>query len=203
MGTLVVGQFVSVDGVCQAPGGPDEDRDGGFEHGGWTATYWDEEMGQRITEMTLRSDALLLGRRTYEIFASYWPNADADDPVAGKLNRVAKYVASRSLNKVDWENSTLIDGDVATAVAKLKQDIDGEIAVTGSGNLVQTLLKHDLVDVFGLWVFPVALGEGKRLFGSGTLPRAFELTETWTSRTGVQVNSYVRVGEIQTGQVGG
>jgi dihydrofolate reductase len=202
MGKIVVGEFVTVDGVYQAPGGPDEDRDGGFEHGGWTATYWDEEMGRRITEMTLRSEALLLGRRTYETFAGFWPNAGADDPVAAKLNSVPKYVASRTLSSVKWNNSKLLEGDVADAVAKLKQDIDGEIAVTGSGNLVQTLLQHDLVDVLGLWVFPVVVGEGKRLFGTGTLPRALHLTETWTSRTGVQVNSYTRAGEIQTGEVG-
>jgi dihydrofolate reductase len=202
MGTLVVGEFVSVDGIYQAPGGREEDRDGGFEHGGWTATYWDEEMGERITEVTLRSDALLLGRKTYEIFSGFWPNAGTDDPVAAKLNSVPKYIASRTLDRVDWNNSTLIDGDVAAAVTKLKQDVNGEIAVTGSGNLVQTLLKHDLVDVLGLWVFPVVLGNGKRLFGSGTLPKALQLTDTWTSRTGVQVNSYTRAGEIQTGDVG-
>ena len=202
MGTLVVGEFVSVDGIYQAPGGREEDRDGGFEHGGWTATYWDEEMGERITEVTLRSDALLLGRKTYEIFAGFWLNAGTDDPVAAKLNSVPKYIASRTLDTVDWNNSTVIDGDVAAAVTKLKQDVNGEIAVTGSGNLVQTLLKHDLVDVLGLWVFPVVLGNGKRLFGSGTLPKALQLTDTWTSRTGVQVNSYTRAGEIQTGDVG-
>jgi dihydrofolate reductase len=202
MGKLVVGEFVSVDGIYQAPGGREEDRDGGFEHGGWTATYWDEEMGERITEVTLRSDALLLGRKTYEIFAGFWPNAGTDDPVAAKLNSVPKYIASRTLDTVDWNNSTVIDGDVAAAVTKLKQDVNGEIAVTGSGNLVQTLLKHDLVDVLGLWVFPVVLGNGKRLFGSGTLPKALQLTDTWTSRTGVQVNSYTRAGEIQTGDVG-
>jgi dihydrofolate reductase len=159
-------------------------------------------MGERITETTLRSDAVLLGRRTYEIFAGFWPNAGTDDPVAAKLNSVPKYIASRTLDTVDWNNSTVIDGDVAAAVAKLKLDVNGEIAVTGSGNLVQTLLQHDLVDVLGLWVFPVVLGEGKRLFGSGTLPRALQLTDTWTSRTGVQVNSYTREGEIQTGEVG-
>ncbi len=203
MGKVVVGEFVSVDGVYQAPGGPDEDRDSGFEHGGWSATYWDEEMGQRITEMTLRSDALLLGRKTYDIFASFWPNAGEDDPVAVKLNSVPKYIASRTLDSVEWANATLIEGDVATAVAKLKQDVDGEIGVTGSGNLVQTLLQHDLVDVLALWVFPVVVGSGKRLFGTGTLPRALQLTDTWASRTGVQVNSYSRVGEIQTGLIGG
>lgn len=203
MGKVVVGEFVSVDGVYQAPGGPDEDRASGFEHGGWSATYWDEEMGQRITEMTLRSDALLLGRKTYDIFASFWPNAGEDDPVAVKLNSVPKYIASRTLDSVEWANATLIEGDVATAVAKLKQDVDGEIGVTGSGNLVQTLLQHDLVDVLALWVFPVVVGSGKRLFGTGTLPRALQLTDTWASRTGVQVNSYSRVGEIQTGLIGG
>jgi dihydrofolate reductase len=202
MGTLVVGTFVTVDGVYQAPGGQDEDREGGFEYGGWTAPYWDEEMGRRITELTLRSDALLLGRKTYDIFSGYWPNADPNDPVAAHLNSVRKYVASRTLDKVEWNNSSLIQGDVAEAVAKLKSEHD-EVAVTGSGEVIQTLLANDLVDVFALWVFPVVVGPGKRLFGNGTLPGALKLTDSWTSATGVLVNTYERAGAVQTGEVGG
>lgn len=158
-------------------------------------------MGRRIAEVTLRSEALLLGRKTYDIFSGFWPNAGTDDPIAVKLNSVPKYVASRTLDAVDWNNSRLIGGDVVDAVTGMKQDIDGEIAATGSGDLIQTLLQHDLVDVLGLWVFPLVLGGGKRLFGSGTLPRALQLTDSWTSSTGVQINSYVRGGEVKTGDL--
>ncbi len=201
MASLVVGTFLTLDGVYQAPGGPDEDREGGFQHGGWTAPYWDEELGRRITEATTRPDALLLGRKTYDIFAGYWPNADPNDPVAAHLNNVRKYVASRTLDRVEWNNASLITGDLAEQVARLKQEHD-EIAVTGSGNLIQTLLRHDLVDVFGLWIFPVIVGSGKRLFGDGTLPGALRLTDSFTSDTGVIVATYERAGAVQTGEVG-
>jgi dihydrofolate reductase len=136
----MAGTFVTLDGVMQGPGGPEEDRDGGFEHGGWSVKYWDEMMGKAVVEQTLQADALLLGRRTYEIFASYWPRVtDPNDPVATKLNGMPKYVASRTLRKVDWTNSTLLQGDAATAVARLKKGSGGEIHVTGSSNLIQTL----------------------------------------------------------------
>src|SRR5712664_4965935 len=165
MRKLVVGTFLSLYGVMQAPGGPDEDRVGGFAHGGWSVKYWDELMGKLIVEQTLQADALLLGRRTYEIFASYWPRVtDPNDPVATKLNSMRKYVASRTLRKVDWANSTLLQGDAATAVARLKKGNGGEIHVTGSSNLIQTLLKNDLIDEFSLWVFPVLVGFGKGIF---------------------------------------
>src|SRR5215210_4111494 len=178
MGKLVVGTFVTVDGVMQAPGGPDEDREGGFEHGGWSFNYWDDVMGQRIVEATLRAGALLLGRKTYEIFAAHWPRVGDDDPVAAKLNSVPKHVASRTLDEVTWNNSSLIQGDVAEAVGALKQEPGDEIQVTGSGDLIQTLLDHDLVDEFRLWVFPVVLGEGKRLFAGGTIPAALKVVDT-------------------------
>jgi dihydrofolate reductase len=183
----------------QAPGGPDEDRDGGFEHGGWSFHYWDEAMGQRIAESTLRADALLLGRRTYEIFAAHWPNIGDDDPVAAKLNSVPKYVASRTLDEVTWDNSTLIEGDVAEAVAKLKEEINGEIQVTGSATLLQTLIEADLVDSYELWVFPLVLGTGKRLFGSGAIPAAFKVVDSQTSSTGVAIQVYERAGEVRYG----
>src|SRR6266545_2824869 len=141
------------------PGGPDEDRDGGFEHGGWSFTYWDDMMGAQIVEWTLQAGALLLGRKTYEIFAAHWPKVGDEDPVAKTLNSVPKYVASRSLNEVTWNNSSLIEGDVAEAVAALKREPGGEIQVTGSGDLIQTLLEHDLVDEFRLWIFPLVVGE--------------------------------------------
>jgi dihydrofolate reductase len=199
MRKLVVGTFVTADGVMQGPGGPDEDRDGGFEHGGWSATYWDDEMGELITESTLQAGALLLGRKTYEIFAGHWPRVGDDDPVAAKLNSVPKYVASRTLTEVTWQNSTLIEGDVADAVAKLKEEAGGEIQVTGSGDLIQTLMEHDLVDEYRLWVFPLVLGTGKRLFGRGAGPGALSLVDTTVSSTGVAIHRYEHAGAIQYG----
>jgi dihydrofolate reductase len=199
MRKLVVGTFVTVDGVMQAPGGPDEDREGGFEHGGWSFHYWDDVMGQLIVEWTLQAGALLLGRKTYEIFAAHWPRVGGDDPVAAKLNSVPKYVASRTLDGVTWSNSTLIQGDVAEAVAKLKDEPGDEIQVTGSGELVQALIEHDLVDEYRLWIFPLVLGEGKRLFARGTIPAALRLVDTKTSTTGVAIHTYERAGEVQYG----
>jgi dihydrofolate reductase len=199
MGKLQVGTFVTLDGVMQAPGGPDEDRDGGFEHGGWSFHYWDDAMGERITESTLRADALLLGRRTYEIFASHWPNVGDEDPVAAKLNSVPKYVASRTLDEVTWRNSKLLEGDVVDAVARLKKEVDGEIQVTGSATLLQTLIGADLVDGYELWVFPLVLGGGKRLFGDGTVPASFELVDSQMSSTGVAIHAYKRAGDVEYG----
>lgn len=200
MRKLVVGTFLTLDGVMQAPGGPEEDRDGGFEHGGWSVKYWDDMMGQLIVEQVLQPDALLLGRRTYEIFAAHWPRVtDPNDPVASKLNSVRKYVVSRTLNKAEWNNSVLISRDAAAQVARLKEEAGGEIGVSGSGNLIQTLLKHDLVDEFQLWVFPVMVGPGKRLFGDGTIPGALRLVDTKVSSTGVVIYRYERAGRIEYG----
>jgi dihydrofolate reductase len=200
MRKLVVGTFLTLDGVMQGPGGPDEDRDGGFEHGGWSVKYWDEMMGKLIVEQTRQSDALLLGRRTYEIFAAHWPRVtDPNDPVASKLNTMRKYVASRTLGKVEWANSTLLRGDAAKAVARLKEQAGGEIGVTGSSNLIQTLLKHDLIDEFRLWVFPVMVGSGKRLFGTGTIPGAYRVADVKASTTGVVIHRYERAGKLEYG----
>jgi dihydrofolate reductase len=199
MRKVVVGTFLTVDGVMQAPGGPEEDREGGFEHGGWSVNYWDDVMGQRIAESTLQAGALLLGRKTYEIFAAHWPHVGDDDPVAAKLNSVPKYVASRTLDEATWNNSTLIEGEVAEAVARLKEEPGGEIQVTGSGELIQTLIEHDLVDEYRLWIFPLVLGEGKRLFARGTIPAALKLVDTTTSSTGVLIHTYERAGEVQYG----
>ena len=199
MRKLVVGTFVSLDGVMQAPGGPDEDRSGGFEHGGWLVPHFDEAMGQTMVERTQQADGLLLGRKTYEIFAAHWPRAGDDDPIAAKLNRVRKYVVSTTLDTVEWNNSTLISRDVAGAVAELKRQPGGEIQVTGSGELIQTLMRHDLVDEYRLLVFPVLLGSGKRLFAEGTMPAALELADTTTSSTGVAIQTYRRAGELQRG----
>jgi dihydrofolate reductase len=199
MRKLVVGTFLTLDGVMQAPGGPNEDRDGGFEHGGWSFTYWDDMMGELIVEWTSKAGALLLGRKTYEIFAGHWPHVGDDDPVAAKLNSVPKYVASRTLDGVTWQNASLIEGDVAEAVARLKDEPGDEIQVTGSGDLIQTLIEGDLVDEYRLWVFPLVLGTGKRLFGRGTTPGALKLLDTKVSTTGVAIHTFERAGEIQYG----
>ena len=194
MRKLVVGTFVTLDGVMQAPGGPDEDRDGGFEHGGWSFPYWDAVMNPLIVEQMLETDILLLGRRTYEIFASHWPRiTDPSDPVAAKLNAVPKVVASRTLRRAVWNNSTIIR-DVAVEVSRLKREGEGQIQVSGSADLIQTLLEHDLVDELRLWTFPLALGTGKRLFGGGTLPAAFSLLDTKVSTTGVVIQRLERAG---------
>jgi dihydrofolate reductase len=200
MRKLVVGTFLTLDGVMQAPGGPDEDRDGGFEHGGWSVKYWDEMMGKLIVEQMQQPDALLLGRRTYEIFAAHWPRVtDANDPVATKLNGMRKYVVSRTLSKVEWNNSSLISHDAPAAIARLKEQAGSEIQVHGSGNLIQTLLKHNLVDEYRLWVFPVVVGPGKRLFADGTIPGALRLVDTKVSSTGVVVNRYESAGKLEHG----
>src|SRR2546428_12262269 len=157
-------------------------------------------MGKLIFEQTRRPDALLPGRRTYEIFAAHWPRVpDPNDPVAAKLNSVRKYVASRTLHKTEWHNSSLLRGEVGASVARLKEQAGGEIQVTGSSNLIQTLLKHDLVDEINLWVFPVTIGSGKRLFGDGTMPGAFRLVDAKTSSTAVAIQRYARVGKLEHG----
>jgi dihydrofolate reductase len=198
MRKLVVGTFVTLDGVMQAPGGPDEDRDGGFPHGGWLVPYFDEKFGEIMSEWTKRADAFLLGRKTYEMFAASWPNSsDPEEP----LNIRPKFVASRTLDKVNWNNSILPKGDVAQEVAKLKAHEGGEIQVHGSGNLVQTLLQHDLVDTLRIWQFPVVLGTGKRLFGAGTIPRGFRLVDTQLNTTGAVLHVYERAGSLKYGEV--
>jgi dihydrofolate reductase len=199
MRKLVVTTFLTLDGVMQAPGGPDEDRDGGFEYGGWSVGYWDERMGELALEIHLAAGAVLFGRRSYEILGGYWPKVGDDDPMAAKLNAVPKYVASRTQVALEWRNSTLLEGDVADAVARLKAE-DGEyVLVIGSSGLIQTLLGHDLVDTFKVWTFPVVVGEGKRLFGDGATPAGLALTDIQTSTTGVTVATYERAGEIKVG----
>jgi dihydrofolate reductase len=202
MSKLVVGTFLSLDGVMQGPGGPDEDREGGFEHGGWSAGYWDDVMGPIIDEWTNQADGLLLGRKTYEIFAAHWPRVSGeDDPIAAKLNSVPKYVVSRTLDTVEWNNSTLLQGDIAEEVGKLKDQPGTEIQVTGSGQLIQTLMKHDLVDKYRLWVFPVLLGSGKRLFADGTIPTALRLVDSATFGTGTVLLTYQRAGKPRYGNL--
>lgn len=202
MRKLMVTTFVSLDGVMQGPGGSDEDRDGGFEHGGWSVPHFGPDLIQRMTDLVRRADALLVGRKTYDVFAATWPLAEADDPIGSKMNSVRKYVASRTLDTVSWQNSTLLTGDVAEAVARLKQEGDGEIQVHGSGDLIQTLIEHDLVDEFHVLVFPVLVGSGKRLFGRGTVPAGLKLVDTARSESGVVISTYARAGKVEYGAMG-
>ncbi len=195
---LVVLSFVTLDGIMQAPGGPHEDTSGDFKYGGWSAGYWDKFMGNVMDAQMTEPFDLLLGRKTYEIFAAYWPNAK-NEPVAEKLNHAKKYVVSSTLRKLDWTNSVLIANDAADEVRKLKKQEGPEIQVHGSSNLVQTLLKSDLVDEFRLKIFPVTIGTGKRLFGNGTIPASFKLLESKVSTKGVIVATYIRDGQIKTG----
>lgn len=197
MRKLIVLSFVSLDGVMQAPGGPDEDRSGGFEYGGWTVPYFDEFSGKVMSEQMGRPFDLLLGRKTYEIFAAYWPLHDAD--LGTGLNRATKYVASKTLEKLDWKPSVLIKGDVAAEVRKIKGQDGPDLQVHGSGDLIQTLLKNELVDELWLKIFPVTLGPGKRLFARGAVPVSFKLLESRTSPSGIIIANYARAGKIQTG----
>jgi dihydrofolate reductase len=186
----------------QAPGGPDEDHDGGFQHGGWLVPYFDEKFVEIMTEWTKRAGAFLLGRKTYEIFAGSWPKStDPADETAMALNTRPKFVASRTLDTLAWNNSHLLKGDVAEEVAKLKAQEGGEIQVHGSSNLIQTLLKHDLVDTLRIWQFPVVLGTGKRLFGEGTIPRSFRIVDTQMNTTDAVLHVYERAGGLKYGEV--
>jgi len=186
----------------QAPGGPDEDREGDFRHGGWLVPYFDEKFGEVMTEWTKRAGAFLLGRKTYEMFAASWPKStDPSDEIAAALNTRPKFVASRTLDKVNWNNSHLLEGDVAEEVAKLKAKEGGEIQVHGSGNLLQTLLEHDLIDTLRIWQFPVVVGAGKRLFGEGTIPRSFRLLDTQQNTRGAVLHVYERAGGLKYGEV--
>ena len=200
MGSLTINTFLTLDGVMQSPGAPAEDASGGFEHGGWLVPYADPDMGQYITEVFTMIDALLLGRKTYEIFAAHWPRVtDPNNHIAVALNKMPKHVVSRTLDKLEWHNSSLIKGDVVTEVAKLKGRYEREINVQGSSQLAQTLIKNDLIDEYRLWFYPLALGTGKRLFGSGTVPAALTLTGIKTTSTGVVVSTYRRGGRPRYG----
>lgn len=202
MRKLVVGTFVTLDGVMQAPGGPNEDREGGFRHGGWLVPYFDEKFGEIMTEWTTRAGAFLLGRKTYEMFAASWPKStDPADESAMALNIRPKFVASRTLDTVTWNNSHLLKGNVAEEVAKLKVQEGGEIQVHGSSDLLQTLLKHTLIDTLRIWQFPVVVGTGKRLFGEGTIPSSFRLVDTQQTATGAVLHVYERAGGLKYGEV--
>jgi dihydrofolate reductase len=194
MRKLVVNTFMSLDGVMQSPGGPDEDPTGGFTQGGWAVNYFDDEMMEQMSEAGYE---LLLGRGTYEIFAAHWPHDEG--PIADHLNGTRKHVASTTLERLDWNNSTLITGDVADYVAALKTDDGPEIQVHGSPGLIQTLLQHDLIDEYRMWIFPVVIGTGKRFFGDGTIPTGLKLVDSKATKTGVTVNTYERAGDIDPG----
>lgn len=200
MSKLVVTTFLSLDGVMQGPGGPEEDRSDEFDQGGWLVPFADEDMGRFVVDWIAAADGFLLGRKTYEIFAAHWPHVTAqNDLVATKLNSLPKYVVSKTLDKVEWNNSTLIKGDVAEEVAKLKRRPGKELQVHGSGELAQTLMQHDLVDEYRLWFYPVVLGSGKRLFREGGVAKALRLVSSNTTSTGVVVNSYQPIGKVKYG----
>jgi dihydrofolate reductase len=202
MRKLVVTTFISLDGVMQAPGGPEEDPSGEFRYGGWLVPHFDEATGAQMVEWFSTAEDFLLGRGTYDIFAAYWPQASTEnDPIAAALQTKTKHVASRTRTSLDWGTAQLLDGEVPDAVRKLKEQDGGELQVHGSAGLIQTLLAEDLVDELRLIVFPVTVGEGKRLFGEGTIPRTWRLTSSSATLSGALMASYERAGELTTGDV--
>jgi dihydrofolate reductase len=198
MRTLSVNTFLTLDGVMQAPGGPEEDASDGFAYGGWSVSYWDDHMNEVMADSMSRPFDLVLGRKTYDIFAGFWPTAP--DEAGGKpLNDATKYVASRGRPTLSWQRSVLIEGDAGDGVAALKQGDGPDLQVHGSGDLIQTLLRRGLVDEFRLWVFPVVFGSGKRLFADGTVPAGLRMVDSSVSTTGVVIGRYVPAGELVTG----
>ncbi|MBZ9799772.1 dihydrofolate reductase family protein [Mesorhizobium sp. ES1-4] len=197
MRKIIAATFVSLDGVMQAPGGPEEDPVGGFEFGGWTFHYFDEVAGTAMDELFSRPFALLLGRRTYDIFAAYWPYQK--DPIGDAFNPATKYVATHRPDSLTWQNSEWLGPDIVARLGQLKQEDGPDLLIQGSGDLIQTLLANGLIDEIRLMTFPLLLGKGKRLFGDNALPAAFKLTKSLTSTTGVIMATYERGGEIKTG----
>jgi dihydrofolate reductase len=196
MRKLIVLEHISLDGVIQAPGGPDEDTSGGFAYGGWSAPYSDEILGTALRRQMNMPFDLLLGRTTFDIWASYWPQHADEWP---GVNAATKYVASNTMTSSEWQPSVFLNGDIPEKVAKIKQQQGPNLNVWGSGNLLQTLMKHDLVDAFWLMIYPITLGSGKRLFADGTIPAAFKVTESKVGANGVIVANYERAGTITTG----
>lgn len=201
MRKIIAATFVSLDGVMQAPGGPEEDPTGGFKFGGWTAGYFDEALGAAIGEMFERPFDLLLGRKTYDIFAAHWPYAEdsPDAPIAKTFNRITKYVASRWQRKFDWNNSQWLGDDTVASLKKLKAGDGPDLLIQGSSDLIQTLLKHGLIDEFTVLVFPLLLGTGKRLFGDGTAPAGLKLIKSQSYPSGAIVATYRPDGDVKTG----
>ena len=198
MRRLITNTFLTLDGVMQAPGGPEEDADGGFGLGGWSVNFWDERMGEIMGETMGVPFDLVLGRRTYDIFAAHWPRATEEDG-AKPLNDATKYVASRQRPALEWQNSVLLDDDVPAAVATLKETDGPELQVHGSADLLQTLMRHDLIDEYRLWIFPVLVGTGKRLFADGVVPASLELVTSSVSTTGVVIGTYRPAGAVTIG----
>jgi dihydrofolate reductase len=196
MRKVIVLSFMTLDGVIQAPGGPEEDSSGGFKYGGWVFAFFDEFVGKVMGEQMSKNADLLLGRKTFEIFASYWPDHENEWP---GINQVTKYVASNTLSEHNWDNTVFLKENIAEQIKKLKQQDGPDIQVHGSGNLIQTLLKYDLVDELWLKIFPITLGKGKRLFENGSIPAKFSLLEYQVSPGGVFIANYKRNGEVHTG----
>jgi len=191
MRKLVVSEFLTIDGVMQAPGDPNEDRDGGFEHGGWQLAYFDDEFGEFVTKGLADAGAFLLGRLTYQNFAAFWPNEPADDPIASQMNATPKYVVSTTLSEpLRWQNSHLIRDDVAGRIRRLKAEAGKDIQVAGSGQLVQTLIRENLVDEYQLMIHPIVLGSGKRLFREGLDLSQLELIDSAATTKGVLLLRY-------------
>jgi dihydrofolate reductase len=201
MRKITVCTFVTMDGVIQSPGSPEEDTKNGFKWGGWAATYWDDVMNQAMAKTTAQPYDLLLGRRTYDIFAAYWPNQEPN-PTTDTFNRIEKFVVSNSDVMLSWVNSTLIMGDVVASLKALKNTDGPNLLVYGSSNLVQTLLRFQLIDVMQNWIFPVTLGSGQQLYEDGTQPLGWKLSNAEVSNTGVIIADYVPDGAVQTGQMG-
>jgi dihydrofolate reductase len=199
MRKLIVSTFASLDGIMQAPGGPEEDPTGGFTLGGWMFSYGDESMDISASGFDGKDRELLLGRRTYEIFEAYWPYQPDDHPIARTLNAAKKYVASRTLTVLRWNNSTLLHGDVVSAINALKAQPGPDLQMIGSGNLIQTLQAASLIDEYNVWTFPVVLGRGKRLFSETARPSALRLVRSQVSTTGVVMSTYVPNGDIRPG----
>lgn len=201
---IVVNAFLTLDGVMQAPGGPEEDPESGFQHGGWQAPYADDVMGRLVTEGIVDADGFLLGRKTYDIFANYWPKiTDPNNAIAAALNAKPKYVVSRSLDRVSWNNSHLITRDVVAEISKLRRQPDRTLHTWGSSDLLQTLMKNDLIDEYRLFIYPLVLGSGKRLFASGTVPAALKQLTSVTTEKGATYHRFERDGKPEYGRMGG
>jgi dihydrofolate reductase len=202
MRKLVASTFTSLDGVMQAPGGPEEDPTGNFTLGGWTFAFWDDAMDLSAAGFDGKDRELVLGRKTYEIFEAYWPHQSEDHPIAKTFNAIRKHVASRTLKELKWNNSSLLGGDVVSAISALKARPGHDLQLIGSGNLIQTLHAASLIDEYNVWVYPVVLGRGKRLFDNGVKPGALHLAAWKISTTGVVMSTYVPAGDIRRGTVG-
>ena len=198
MRKIITTTFITLDGVMQAPGAPGEDTSGGFQYGGWSFHYWDEMMGNLMDSFMKTDFELLLGRFTYDIFAAHWPKVH-NEPVADQFNTTRKYVVSKQPRKLEWSNSALVTGDTMAAIREIKKEEGHDLWVHGSGNLIQSLLENNLIDRMHLWVFPVSVGKGKRLFGSGTQPAGLKLIDSKISSTGVIISTYEPAGELKTG----